>query len=151
MLPTGPVSGSGGSRLELGGLGAACCAALGILAVCLHVFCFARWFRYPQFSLGCFWDGCFWRFLLCQVGSAGVGRSRQAGDYWCDHTSAPRSSTCPRGAVGMEHFSCCCPGKQFCFIFPRQNSPLSFCSGHFTLKLLLFQRSCNFYELLWVI
>lgn len=34
--PPGPVSGSGGSRLELGALGAACCAASVILAAFAH-------------------------------------------------------------------------------------------------------------------
>lgn len=149
LLPTGPMAGSGGARLELGALGAACCAALVILAVFAHfLLC-----TLVQTTSVVTWVLLGWMFSPVPAvggGSAGVGRCRQAGGSWCDHTSAPRSSTCPRGAVGMEHSSCCCPGKQLYFIFPRQNSALSFCSGRFTLKLLLFQRSCNFYELLWV-
>lgn len=87
LLPTGPMSGSGGSRLELGALGAACCAALVILAVFAHfLLC-----TLVQITSVLTWLFLGWMLVpVPAVGgrSAGVGRSRQAGGSWCDHTRA---------------------------------------------------------------
>lgn len=86
-------------------------------------------------SFGGFGDQWQLPILAVEGGSAGVGRSRQAGDSWCDHTGSARNiHLLTEGNVDVAFLLPFVLGNNFAEVFPRQDLSLSFCLDHFTLR-----------------